>query len=140
MNCPACGHYLNIQEDDTIFWCSKCGGTFPVDSLVERQRVGALTERKVREWRADATENIERIDSRRGATPAQQHLDALLRPREVRIQTLCEELLEGFPPPPALPRCERHMTPLAYMAYPDEQMAGEMVCTLCDPPPQPQEA
>lgn len=53
-----------------------------------------LTEKKIREWRDEATENIERIDSARGLTPAQQHINALLRPREARIQTLCEELLD----------------------------------------------
>lgn len=56
----------------------------------------ALTEKQVREWRDDASENIERIDNARGITPSQQHLNALLRSREARILTVCEALLDAW--------------------------------------------
>lgn len=49
---------------------------------------------QVRVWRDEACERIERIDSAGGLTPSQQHLNALLRPREARILHLCDDLLE----------------------------------------------
>lgn len=53
-----------------------------------------LASELVRMWRDEASENIERIDSARGLQPGREHLNALLRPREARILTLCEELLD----------------------------------------------
>jgi hypothetical protein len=55
------------------------------------------TPEQIRDWRDDACENIERIDSARGLTPGAEHLNALLRPREARILTLCDALLDILP-------------------------------------------
>lgn len=51
---------------------------------------------QVRNWRDEATENIERIDSARGLPPSRLHLNALMRPREARILTLCDALLDAL--------------------------------------------
>lgn len=55
-----------------------------------------VTVEQVRAWRDEATENIERIDGARGLSPSRKHLDALLRPREARIQALCDALLDAL--------------------------------------------
>jgi hypothetical protein len=58
----------------------------------------ALTAGQVRTWRDEACENIERIDNARGLTPGQEHINALLRPREARILTLSDALLDLLVP------------------------------------------
>lgn len=57
-----------------------------------------MTAEQVREWRDEACEKIERIDGARGLTPGQRHISALLRPREARIVTLCDALLDMLSP------------------------------------------
>lgn len=52
---------------------------------------------RIRRWLDEATDNIERIDNARGLTPSQHHINALLRPREARVQLLCDWLLEILP-------------------------------------------
>lgn len=56
-----------------------------------------LSAEQVREWRDEACENIERIDlATRAAPPGQKHIHLLLRPREARILTLCDALLDRW--------------------------------------------
>lgn len=30
VNCLACGHAETVGAEDTLLWCSECGGTFPI--------------------------------------------------------------------------------------------------------------